>query len=480
MTTILWFRQDLRLTDNSALDAAISRGGPIVPLFIFDHAEEHEWSLGGASRWWLHHSLKRLSDEIKERGNELIIKSGDARSVMGEVLRETGATSIFWNRCYEPRSIIRDTKLKQALVNEGIDVCSFNSSLLREPWEVATQKGDPYKVFTPFWRASRALGEPARPSSAPDSIPASDWAIKKCNLITLKLLPDDIDWAHGLRERWNPGEKGALIRLNEFREANAHGYADMRNIPSLAGTSRLSPHLHFGELGPRQVWHAITSNAHIETDGIMSKGVETFLSEIGWREFSYHLLYYFPELPSAPLRKEFERFPWADSLSSKAAWECGKTGYPIVDAGMRELWSTGWMHNRVRMIVASFLVKDLLIDWRCGARWFWDTLVDADLASNSASWQWVAGCGADAAPYFRIFNPTTQAKRFDPDGSYVRQWIPEISGLPNKLIHTPWLAKPIELSDAGISMGSSYPNPIVDHSEARNHALDSYKFLKST
>ncbi len=479
MTTILWFRQDLRLTDNSALNAAISRGGPILPLFIFDHSEKHEWSLGGASRWWLHHSLEWLSESINERGNELIIRAGDTASVLGEVLKETRATSIFWNRCYEPRSIKRDKKLKQALIKDGIDVCSFNSSLLREPWEVATQKGDPYKVFTPFWRASRALGEPAFPSSAPASIPAFDRAIKSCNLSTLQLLPENVDLTDGFQERWTPGEKGALDRLNEFKKGNAHDYGDLRNIPSLAGTSRLSPHLHFGEIGPRQIWHAITSNAYLKTDGIMSKSFETFLSEIGWREFSYHLLYYFPELPTTPIRKEFERFPWADSLSSRTAWECGKTGYPIVDAGMRELRSTGWMHNRVRMIVASFLVKDLLINWRYGARWFWDTLVDADLASNSASWQWVAGCGADAAPYFRIFNPTTQAKRFDPDGTYVRQWIPEISGLPNKLIHTPWLAKPVELSDAGIVLGNSYPYPIVDHSKARNHALDTYKKLKS-
>ena len=261
MTTILWFRQDLRLTDNSALDAAISRGGPIVPIFIFDNLEKHEWSLGGASRWWLHHSLKRLSDEIKARGNELIIRSGDTTFVVGEILRETGATSIFWNRCYEPLTIKRDKKLKQALIKEGIDVCSFNSSLLREPWEVATQKGDPYKVFTPFWRASRALGEPARPSIAPDSIPACDLAIKSCNLNTLQLLPENVDWAHGFRGRWNPGEKGALVRLNEFRDGNARDYGDRRNIPSLAGTSRLSPHLHFGEVGPRQVWPKLYGSA---------------------------------------------------------------------------------------------------------------------------------------------------------------------------------------------------------------------------
>ena len=479
MTTLLWLRRDLRLSDNPALNAAISDGGAVVPIFIFDDFEEHEWSLGQASRWWLHRSLEKLSGDIQKRKNKLIIRSGHAYSIIKELLNETGAMRVFWNRCYEPEAIQRDKDIKRSLIKEGLDVQSFNSSLLREPWEVATQKGDPYKVFTPYWKASRILGEPGRPLGAPDIMPAFDKPIRSLDLNELELISSKGKWIKGLCDVWNPGEQGALARLNEFCGDNTNAYEEMRNIPSVTGTSRLSPHLHFGEVGPRQVWHAVTSAIEPRSEGGMSKGIETFLSEIGWREFSYHLLYYFPELPSSPLRKEFEKFPWVESTKSLRAWERGETGYPIVDAGMRELWSTGWMHNRVRMIVASFLIKDLLINWRCGEKWFWDCLVDADLASNSASWQWVAGCGADAAPYFRIFNPTTQAKRFDPYGSYVRHWIPEISGLSNKLVHTPWLAKPIELSDAGITIGNNYPKRLVDHSEARKKALDSYKLLKS-
>jgi len=479
MTTLLWFRRDLRLADNPALDAAVAIGRPVIPVYICDDADAGEWSPGGASRWWLHGSLSALSSAIEERGNRLILKTGPAASVISKLLSETGATSVYWNRRYEPWATRRDEKIKTALKGKGMEARSFNAGLLREPWAITTQKGEPYKVFTPFWKALRASGEPDQLKPAPQRIPAPNDFSKSDDLNSWGLLPTKPDWASGLRDAWTPGEDAAQSRLHDFIDAAVFDYQDKRNLPGVSGTSRLSPHLHFGEIGPRQIWHTVIASALDQTGSPMPRGAETYLSEIAWREFSYHLLFHFPELPLKPLRTEFYNFPWANDPDALSAWQRGATGYPIVDAGMRELWTTGWMHNRVRMIVASFLIKDLLIDWQTGEKWFWDTLVDADLASNAASWQWVAGCGADAAPYFRVFNPTIQGTKFDPDGSYVRRWLPEVSRLPDRLIHAPWTAKPIELADAGIELGRDYPAPIVDHSIARNRALEKYKLLKA-
>ncbi|MBT6205255.1 MAG: deoxyribodipyrimidine photo-lyase, partial [Rhodospirillaceae bacterium] len=449
------------------------------PVYICDDADAGEWSPGGASRWWLHGSLSALSSEIEARGNRLILKTGPAESVINELLSETGATSVYWNRRYEPWATRRDEKIKTALKGKGIEARSFNAGLLREPWAITTQKGEPYKVFTPFWKALRASGEPDQLKPAPQWIPAPNDFAKSDDLNSWGLLPTKPDWASGLRDAWTPGEDAAQSRLHDFTDAAVFDYQDKRNLPGVSSTSRLSPHLHFGEIGPRQIWHTVIASALAQTGSPMPRGAETYLSEIAWREFSYHLLFHFPELPLKPLRREFSSFPWTNDPDALSAWQGGATGYPIVDAGMRELWTTGWMHNRVRMIVASFLIKDLLIDWQSGEHWFWDTLVDADLASNAASWQWVAGCGADAAPYFRVFNPTIQGTKFDPDGSYVRSWVPEISKLPDRLIHAPWMAKPIELEDAGIELGRNYPEPIVDHAMARNRALEKYKLLRA-
>ena len=479
MTTLLWFRRDLRLADNPALDAAVAIGRPVIPVYICDDADAGEWSPGGASRWWLHGSLSALSSEIEARGNRLILKTGPAEAVINELISETGATSVYWNRRYEPWATRRDEKIKTALKGKGMEARSFNAGLLREPWAITTQKGEPYKVFTPFWKALRASGEPDQLKPAPQRIPAPNDFTNSDNLTSWSLLPTKPDWASGLRDAWTPGEDAAQSRLHDFIDAAVFDYQDKRNLPGVSGTSRLSPHLHFGEIGPRQIWHTVIASALAQTGSPMPRGAETYLSEIAWREFSYHLLFHFPELPLKPLRTEFSNFPWANDPDALSAWQRGATGYPIVDAGMRELWTTGWMHNRVRMIVASFLIKDLLIDWQTGEKWFWDTLVDADLASNAASWQWVAGCGADATPYFRVFNPTIQGTKFDPDGSYVRRWLPEVSRLPDRLIHAPWTAKPIELADAGIELGRDYPAPIVDHSIARNRALEKYKLLKA-
>ena len=479
MTTLLWFRRDLRLADNPALNAAVTVGRPVIPIYIYDDTEAGEWAPGGASRWWLHASLAALSSEIEARDNRLILKAGTAEAVINELLSETGATSVYWNRHYEPWATRRDEKIKSALKGRGIEVRSFNAGLLREPWEISSQKGEPYRVFTPFWKALRASGEPDQLKPVPQMIPAPNDFAKSADLNLWGLLPTKPDWASGLRDAWTPGENAAQLRLHDFTASAVFDYQDKRNLPGVSGTSRLSPHLHFGEIGPRQIWHAVIDRALAQTGSTMPRGVETYLSEIAWREFSYHLLFHFPKLPVKPLRVEFSKFPWTNDTNALSAWQRGATGYPIVDAGMRELWATGWMHNRVRMIVASFLIKDLLIDWQTGQHWFWDTLVDADLASNAASWQWVAGCGADAAPYFRVFNPTIQGTKFDPDGSYVRRWVPEISRLPDGLIHEPCTAKPIELAEAGIKLGADYPEPIVNHAMARNRALEKYKLLKA-
>ena len=479
MTTILWFRRDLRLADNPALAHAVARGGPIAPVFILDETDSGARAPGGASRWWLHGSLAALDRDLRGLGaSGLILRRGPAEAILADLVAETDADAVVWNRRYEPWAVARDQRIKAGLRGRGIEARSFNATLLREPTDFSNQQGLPYRVFTPFWRALRASVPPPAPFPAPARLAAPP-TVASDDLESWGLRPAAPDWAAGLRAVWTPGEAGAQARLGAFLDEDLIAYRDRRNLPGRAGTSRLSPHLHFGEVGPWQVWRAATTAATAQTGDPLPAGAETFLSEVGWREFSAHLLFHFPTLPDAPLRPEYERFPWRRDAKGLKAWRQGHTGYPIVDAGMRELWTTGWMHNRVRMIVASFLVKDLLLDWRDGEAWFWDTLVDADLGSNAGNWQWVAGSGADAAPYFRVFNPVSQGVKFDPDGAYVRRWAPELARLPDDLIHAPWTASAEALAAAGVRLGVDYPRPIVDHAMARVRALDALKQMKT-
>jgi deoxyribodipyrimidine photo-lyase len=466
MTTIVWFRQDLRIRDNPALLAAAAKGA-VVPVFILDETHD-DWPLGGASRWWLHHSLAALRTEL----GRLALFRGAPADILPALAKKTGAAAVCWNRCYDPHAVARDTELKTLLQERGLGVQSFNGGLLHEPWEIATGSGGPFKVYTPFWRAS--LTKPVAPPQ-----PAPKLEITMCGdqgetLEDWALLPTQPNWAASWDKLWRPGEAGALARLDEFTSGVLAGYDELRDRPDLPGTSRLSPHLHWGEISPRQVFARVSLHEH----AAQRKGAEKFLSELGWREFCHHLLYHFPTLPKANWRSAFDAYPWRDSAEDLKAWQQGRTGYPLVDAGMRELWRTGWMHNRVRMIAASFLIKHLRIDWRKGESWFWDTLVDADLANNAAGWQWVAGSGADASPYFRIFNPVAQGRKFDPNGGYVRRWCPELARLPDEFIHAPFEAPGDVLARAGVELGRNYPRPIVDHARARKAALDGYQQVR--
>ena len=466
--TILWFRRDLRLADHEALRAALRRGGPVIPLFIWAPEEEASWAPGAASRWWLHHSLYALRDTLRKAGSELIIRRGPSKRILQELIQETGADAVFWSRLYEPAVLARDKEIKTDLRARGIDARSFNSALLHEPWTVQTQQGKPYQVFTPFHRACQVVGDPSTPLGAPRALEPIP-SLPTLSIDALGLLPA-IPWYRGMAATWQPGEAGAHARLAAFTD-NAADYKDQRDRPDVEATSRLSPHLHWGEVSPRQVWWAIRKSNP-------DAAVEPYLRQLVWREFAHHLLYHFPHTPTEPLRAEFANFPWSDDSARLKAWQRGRTGYPIVDAGMRELWHTGWMHNRVRMIAASFLVKDLLIPWQAGAQWFWDTLVDANLANNTLGWQWTAGCGADAAPYFRIFNPVLQGEKFDPDGAYVKQWVPELKSLEARSIHRIFETAPLDLVQAGIRLGKNYPSPMVDHGKARDEALAAYSRIK--
>lgn len=469
---ILWFRRDLRIDDNPALIAAAASGRPVLPLYILDDVTPGKWALGGAARWWLHHSLERLAASLAGYGLKLVLKCGAAAAVLDSLIAETGAEAVFWNRLYEPWAIARDTKIKAGLLKRNVDVQSFNGSLLCEPWEIKTKTdGGSFKVFTPFWRACQEFGIDAETHRPPATI-ASGGAVASDQLVSWKLLPGKPDWASKFPEHWEPGEAGAKKRLAAFLDDSLKGYGVGRDRPAQANTSGLSPHLQFGEIGPRQVVRAVRA-ATAERAGIESEAAK-FLSEIGWREFCHHLLFHMPTLPQENFRPEFDAFPWSDPEPHLTAWKKGQTGIPLVDAGMRQLWQTGWMHNRVRMVVASFLVKHLLIDWRHGADWFWDTLCDADIANNSANWQWVAGCGADAAPYFRIFNPVLQGEKFDPQGGYIRRFVPELGRLPDKWLGKPWEASEAVLAAAGVKLGRDYPTPIVDLRRGRDRALAAF------
>jgi deoxyribodipyrimidine photo-lyase len=472
---IVWFRQDLRLRDNPALNAAIATGRPVLPVYILDDETPGRWKLGGASRWWLHHSLASLGADLRKLGASLVLRRGRADTVIADLAREGGAVSVHWNRCYEPHAIARDTAIKKTLTESRVAAESYNGALLAEPWAVRTKQDEPFQVFTPFWNAIRER-IPERPTQAPENLHSA--AAKSDQLEGWKLLPQNPDWAAGLREAWRPGEHGAGKLIGLFAMKGLGTYDTDRDKPALPHTSRLSPHLHWGEISPRQVWHGIAAGAQSLGLSIHDGPAGAYLRELGWREFTHHLLYHWPTLPEQPWREAFARFPWRKDDAGLKAWQQGRTGYPIVDAGMRELWHTGWMHNRVRMIAASFLTKDLLIPWQRGEEWFWDTLVDADLAQNAANWQWVAGSGADAAPYFRIFNPMLQGEKFDPQGDYVRRWVPELAQLPNEFLHRPWLAPVETLRAAGIEIGHGYPAPIVDHGAARERALAAFKSLR--
>lgn len=478
---ILWFRRDLRLQDNHALAAALAHGGAIIPVYIHDENAAGRWQTGGASRWWLHHSLSRLDESLRKLGSRLVILSGDTAAELNRLRQESGASAVFWNRCYEPATITRDRNIKRELIEAGCDARSFNGALLFEPHTVKNKSGGPFQVFTPYWRHCLTLAvEPAVKFTA-DVLPAPNSWPKSRDLDDLKLLPAR-DWADEFPQHWQPGEAGALSRLRKFMAGAVDDYAEQRNAPDVDGTSRLSPWLHFGEISPRQIWSAL--RARSQSSGVFpaTAGAKVFLSEVGWREFGHHLLYHFPHTPTEPLRADFAKFHWAKDPGGKKlrAWQQGRTGYPIVDAGMRQLWRTGWMHNRVRMIAASFLVKHLRLPWQLGAEWFWDTLVDADLANNTLGWQWTAGCGADAAPYFRIFAPVTQGERFDKNGDYVRQWVPELAQMPAKWIQQPWNAPADVLHSAGVKLGTNYPRPMVDHATARAEALAAFKELRGT
>ena len=469
----MWFRQDLRLADNPALTAACERG-EIFPVYILDDVAAGAWKMGGASRWWLHHALEDLNSSLD--GNLNLFK-GDASKVLPDLAAKIGASAIYWNRCYEPWRISRDAEIKIVMKEHGLDVKSFCGSLLWEPWEVLKKDSTPYKVYTPYYRRGcLSLPSPRRPLSAPKNIQIYKKSEHSLNLEELYLMPI-IKWDEKITNRWTVSEKAAQQRLDEFLLDELQDYRDGRNFPDKANVSRLSPYLHFGQISPNTAWfRALDASALITNE----KSLDTFLSELGWREFSYYLLYHFPHLPHKNLQSKFDAFPWPKTQDSiLRLWKSGKTGYPLVDAGMRELYSTGYMHNRVRMVVGSFLVKNLLIHWHEGESWFWDCLVDADLASNSAGWQWIAGCGADAAPYFRIFNPITQSEKFDKQGNYIRRYVPELANMPDKFIHAPWLAPEHILKEAGIEIDVNYPAPVVDIKMSRALALEAFAQTKT-
>jgi deoxyribodipyrimidine photo-lyase len=467
---ILWLRNDLRLDDHPGWHAALAQGQPILPLYIWSPGAEGNWPAGAASKWWLHHSLAALDSALRARGSRLLLATGEPLDVLRRLCASSGARAVYWTRRYDPVSVARDQGIKQALREDGCEVHSLPGSLLREPFDIRSRAGTPFQVFTPFFRHYLALGELQHPLDAPEWLPAPAAWPDSTPLDALELLPGR-RWAEDFARCWQPGVEGAQAALERWLAGPWQHYAERRDQPGLAdGVSALSPFLHSGELSPRRLWWRVhdlspgtTSDAH---PGL------PWLRQLVWREFAHHLLFHFPHTDARALRREFDQFPWREPGPGELeAWQSGRTGYPLVDAGMRQLWQTGWMHNRVRMVVASFLVKHLLLDWRLGAAWFWDTLVDADLANNTLGWQWSAGCGADAAPYFRIFNPVTQSRKFDPEGCYIRRWVPELAALPDEALHAPW-ERPLELQAADITLDVHYPAPMVDHTAARARALD--------
>jgi len=471
---LVWFRRDLRLADNPALHQARYLHRPLIPVYIFAPEEEAPWPPGAASRCWLHRSLQALDEGLRRRGSRLILRRGNSREELGKLIHDTGATILYWNRLYEPVLSKRDRHVEAAMGRRGVHVQTFPGHLINEPGAIVTKQGTPHKVFTPYWRHCRrretvlTTVPGMRRLSAPARWPVS------VSLNSLGLLPQ-VRWYAGIDADWTPGWRGAERALKRFVADAFTNYEQGRDIPAQNGVSRLSPHLHFGEISPSRIIEAVTEADGSRSPLSFSSHADAFLRQLYWRDFAHHLLHYYPHTPTQPLYDRFRDFPWRKNKRLLTAWCRGQTGYPIVDAGMRELWQTGWMHNRVRMIVASFLVKDLMIHWREGARWFWDTLVDADLANNTLGWQWAAGCGADAAPFFRIFNPVTQGERFDAGGEYVRRWVPELTNLDDRFIHKPWQAPSTGRRKAG---NGAYPGPVVDHAAARRIALEAYKQIR--
>jgi deoxyribodipyrimidine photo-lyase len=481
---LVWLRHDLRLRDNPALSAAAETGAPVVPVYVYDQPDGAFGAgvscvrpLGAASRWWLHQSLRALEEDLRAAGLPLVLRRGPEVATLAALAGESGARAVFWNRPTAPDARARDPQVVKALAAAGVAASIHAENLLFPEGAIVTGSGAPYAVFTPFWRACLAAPPPPPPLPVPNRLTPPAAPPPSEPLEGWRLCPTAPDWAGGLRAAWRCGERAALDRLAAYIDEGLRGYAADRNRPEPTATSCLSPHLHFGEVSARQIWHLVDLAA--DADPALRPGAGAFLREIGWREFCASLALQYPRLATEPLQPRFARFPWRDDRYSLRAWQRGRTGYPMVDAGMRQLWQTGWMHNRVRMIAASFLVKHLLIRWQDGEAWFWDTLVDADLGNNAGGWQWVAGCGADAAPYFRIFNPTAQGERFDPDGAYVRRWLPALAKLESRWIHRPWQAPPLSLEAAGVRLGRDYPLPMVAHENARARALAALATIKA-